>query len=398
MPDAPVFVSRLARLSLLDGDGQPIGKVSDVVLSPAYGAAAPRVVGFIADVQRRRIFINAGRVGEFDAFGVRLRGGTVDLRHFRPRTGEMLATDLFDRSVEGAMVMDVAIARSDTIDGWEVSSVALGDRGTLRRRTRRVIPWNEVRSLFDGGPMAAQVAALRDLNPADLAAAVHLMPAARRRAITEAITDEELADVLEELPEEDQVRILTSLDLERMADVVQEMEPDDAVDLLEAMSAAQRVRVLSAMEPGEADVLRRLLSYAPTTAGGLMTSEPVIATPEVPVAEVLARVRQAELPPSLAAQVFVCEPPTATPTGRFLGTVGFQRLMREAPSVPVGNCVQDSTYVRPDLSQLQVAERLAAYNLVGLPVCDDAGRLLGAVTVDDVLDRVLPAGWRRHRR
>jgi Mg/Co/Ni transporter MgtE len=149
------------------------------------------------------------------------------------------------------------------------------------------------------------------------------------------------------------------------------------------------------MEAVPAAELRRLLLYDATTAGGLMTSQPLIVTPDVSVAEVLARIRDPDMPVTTAVQVFVCEPPIITPTGRFLGTVGFQRLLRRAPATQVADCVQSSVFVRPDLPERELAARLAAYNLVSVAVCDEDGRLLGAVTVDDVLDHVLPADWRK---
>jgi Mg/Co/Ni transporter MgtE len=126
-----------------------------------------------------------------------------------------------------------------------------------------------------------------------------------------------------------------------------------------------------------------------------MTSQPLIVGPMVPVAEVLARMRDPKLTVAAATSVYVCEPPTATPTGRFLGGVGFQRLLREPPASPVGDCVEDVGFVRPEVHERQLAARFAAYNLISVAVCDDAGRLVGAVTVDDVVDRLLPAGWRR---
>jgi Mg/Co/Ni transporter MgtE len=126
-----------------------------------------------------------------------------------------------------------------------------------------------------------------------------------------------------------------------------------------------------------------------------MTSEPLIITADTTVAEVLARMRDPDLPAGLAAQVFVTEPPTTTPTGRYVGAVGFQRLLREPPGSLVGECLDPvNEFVHPNLRELEVARRLAAYDAIAVPVCDDAGRLLGCVTVDDVLDRVLPAGWR----
>jgi Mg/Co/Ni transporter MgtE len=127
-----------------------------------------------------------------------------------------------------------------------------------------------------------------------------------------------------------------------------------------------------------------------------MTSRPAIVAPETPVAEVLARIREPDMPVTAAAQVYVCEPPLVTPTGRYLGSVGFQRLLRRPPSELVGQCVDKaSVFVRPDLPKPELAARLAAYNLISVAVCDLDGRLLGAVTVDDVLDHLLPPGWRR---
>ncbi len=164
------------------------------------------------------------------------------------------------------------------------------------------------------------------------------------------------------------------------------------------MPAEQRERLLTAMKSVQAADLRRLLRYDATTAGGLMTSQPLIVAPETPVAEVLARIRDPDMPVTAAAQVYVCEPPMVTPTGRYLGSVGFQRLLRRPPSALVGQCVdQASVFVRPDLPEPELAARLAAYNLISVAVCDEDGRLLGAVTVDDVLDHLLPPGWRRTR-
>jgi Mg/Co/Ni transporter MgtE len=174
------------------------------------------------------------------------------------------------------------------------------------------------------------------------------------------------------------------------------MQPDDAADLLAEMPPEQREKLLTAMKSVQAADLRRLLGYGASTAGGLMTSQPIIVTPDAPVAEVLARISSRSVPATAAAQVYVCEPPAATPTGRYLGSVGFQRLLRRPPSVLIGECLEDtSVFVRPDLPERELAAKLAAYNLVSVAVCDEDGRLLGAVTVDDVLDHLLPAGWRK---
>ena len=391
-----VFTSRLKGRPLLDGDDLIIGRVRDVVILPAAGSEPPRALGLVVQLRRRRIFVNLNRIGEISLDGAHLLGGTVDLGEFTQRTGEILASELYGQRVAAGTVVDVAITkREQRRSDWEVSAVALNrDRG-LRRHGPAIVPWQECGELFEAGPLADQITRLRDMQPADLATALEGLPPARRSQLAEALDDEELADLLEEMPEEDQVRLLAGLGLERSADVVEEMQPDDAADLLAEMPPEQRERLLTAMQAMQAADLRRLLLYNAATAGGLMTSQPLIFAPDKTVAEVLAQVRDARIPATSAAQVYVCEPPTMTPTGRYLGSVGFQRLLRRPPAVEVGECIEASLFVRPDLPERELAVRLAAYNLVSVAVCDEEGRLLGAVTVDDVLDRILPADWRR---
>jgi len=396
MPSRQVFTSRLRGRSLLDSDGLAIGRVRDVVILPAAGHEPPRALGLVVTLQRRRIFVNLNGIAEISIDGAHLSGGSVDLDRFTRRAGEILASELYGKQTEDGTVADVAILpREQRRVGWEVSALAIAHGRGLRHRRTTVVPWDKYPDLFRAGPLADQLASLRELQPADLAAAVEGMSPTRRSQLAAALDDEELADLLEEMPEQDQIRLLDGLELERSADVVEEMQPDDAADLLAEMPAEQRERLLTAMEAVPAAELRRLLLYDATTAGGLMTSQPLIVTPDVSVAEVLARVRDPDMPVTTAVQVFVCEPPIITPTGRFLGTVGFQRLLRRAPATKVGDCVQSSVFVRPDLPERELAARLAAYNLVSVAVCDEDGRLLGAVTVDDVLDHVLPDDWRK---
>lgn len=396
-----LYVSKLVRLPLVDADATPIGRLDDVVLSPSHGADAPKVLGFVATVQRRRIFVNAARVGDVGPGGVRLHSGTIDVRHFELRPGELLAAGgVLDRRVGGEVVSDLGIvAVPDRSRAWQVARVALRPTGGLRRRPARVVDWREVGALFDTGPVGHEVAELREMHPTDVAARVRRLPLEQRRRLAELMQDEQLADVLEELPEAEVVRLLEGLDLERVAHILEEMEPDDAADLLAEMPGEQRRQLLDAMEPEEADDLRRLLRYAEHTAGALMTPEPVILLPDATVAEALARLRDPDVPPELAAQVFVAEPPSTTPTGTYLGVVGFQRLLREPPGMEIGRCIDDEVgFVDAHLSEAATAERLAAYDLLAVAVCDRDRRLIGAVTVDDVLDAVLPTGWRSRRR
>ena len=398
MTEGPVFTSRLIGRRLLDSEGMAIGRIRDVVILPSAGGEPPWVLGIVVTFHRRQIFVNLGRVAEISIDGVQLRSGTVDLRRFNRRTGELMASELYGQPAGSGRVLDVGIvASASRRGGWEVSTLAVSQgRGLgLRHSSMAIVPWDKHPELFKAGALAEQLSQLRGMHPTDLASAVEAMPIGRRQQLVEALHNEELADLLAELPELDQIRLLGGLGLERTADVVEEMDPDDAADLLAEMPADQRERLLALMEAAQAGDLRRLLRYDATSAGGLMTSQPVILPPDTPVAEVLAHIRSAEMAATSAAQVYVCEPPSVTPTGRYLGTVGFQRLLREPPGSPVGDCIEESGYIRPELGEDEVAKRMAAYNMLGVAVCDEAGRLLGAITVDDVLDRILPEGWRR---
>jgi len=200
---------------------------------------------------------------------------------------------------------------------------------------------------------------------------------------------------LEELPESEQVQVIEGLDLERLIGVLEEMEYDDLADLLGEMSFEQRRIILDAMDVDDAAVVRQLLSYGASTAGGMMTPEVIVLGPTATVADALAQLRHPDWVVSIAAQVFVCQPPFKAPTGKLLGTAHFQRLLREPPSTELRNCVSHDPVVAPETSDRDVAEVLASYDMVTVAVCDPAGRLLGAVTIDDVLDRQLGAGWRQ---
>ena len=398
-----IYAFRIMRLPLLDAGGAPIGRIDDIVVVPGRSGEAPRVTGFVATSQRRRIFVNANRIVSLDAEGARLRSWDVDLNPFKARDGErLLAADIIDKRLNGEVVSDVALRPTVTAreTGWAVAKVRLTRNGIFgRRSTYRLVEWNEVSGLFAAATeMAAEAARLRDMHPSDVAAVVRALPLAQRQLLAKEMEDDRLADLLEELPENEQLALIATLDLDRLIDVLEEMEFDDLADLLAEMPAQQRTRVLEAMDDEDADVVRSLLSYAPGTAGALMTPEIIIMGPNATVAEALAQIRDPEWLVSIAAQVFVAQPPFKAPTGAYLGVVHMQRLLREPPSTELAQCLSNEPTVTPDLSDREVAEFLASYNLLAVGVCNKAGHLLGAITVDDVLDRMLPADWRQRRR
>ncbi|MEV4344147.1 CBS domain-containing protein [Actinoplanes sp. NPDC049596] len=407
-----VYVARLAGLPVFDPNGDRVGRVRDGVVRLRTTTRPPQVVGLVAEMAlRRRIFLPIGRVTSMDAENVVLASGVLNLRRFEKRPNELLVIeDLLDRRVvvvpehgEGdgtpGTVVDIGMDLNRNNE-WLVTRVAVREHtGRLARRGHVFqAEYERVRGLV--GPTDTQgtsnlLALLEQMRPADMANALQDLPDARRNEVAAALSDRTLADVLEELPEHDQVEILVRLDRERAADVLERMDPDDAADLLGELPKAEQTVLLDLMEPDEAAPVRQLMNYRPGTAGSVMTSEPVILTPDTTVAEALARIREPELSPVVAAQVFVARAPSATPSGKYLGMVHFQRLLREPPASLLGGIVDnDIEPLRPEAPLAEIIKRMATYDLVAMPVIDSTHRLVGAVTVDDVLDHSLPRDWR----
>ncbi|MGH8824192.1 MAG: magnesium transporter MgtE N-terminal domain-containing protein [Jiangellaceae bacterium] len=401
-----VYVARLAGTAVFDPQGDPVGKVHDVVVSVPLPGPLPGVLGLVVEVPvRRRIFLPITRVTSIDA-GQVITTGVVNMRRFEQRQGETLVIrEMLDRRVvvqatgEEVTVSDVGIEQNRIRD-WVVTKIAAHGRGKRfgRRGETRIYDWEDLSGFAvpeEVQGAANLLAAFDKMRPADLAGVLRELSSKRRREVALALDDERLADVMEELDASEAQELIGSLDGERAADVLEAMAPDDAADLLSDLPAEQAENLLTLMEPDEAAPVRQLLTYEDYSAGGMMTNEPVVLSPDATVAEALARVRHPELTPSLAAMVYVCRPPMDTPTGRYLGLAHFQRLLREAPSSLVSGVLDtDLDALPPDASLEQVASVFATYNLVACPVVDEDGRLLGVVTVDDVLDHLLGEEWR----
>ncbi|MGN2636116.1 magnesium transporter MgtE N-terminal domain-containing protein [Nocardia takedensis] len=414
-----VYAARLAGLVVLGPDGESIGRIRDVVVAIRYDRQQPRVHGLVVELpSRRRIFVPMLRVTAIEPGVVTLNTGTVSLRRFAQRPGELLAlAQIVDSAVRvddpekpdldqvDVFVVDLGIEQTRTRD-WRISRVAVrGHRRIGRRRTVHVVDWERVSGLtpYEIGRPGQDVTTLLEqfegLRAADVAHRLRELPEKRRLEVAEALDDERLADVVQELPENDQVDLLGHLEVRRAADVLEAMDPDDAADLLGELSKGERESLLALMDPEESEPVRRLLEHSPDTAGGLMTPRPVILTPSTTVAEALARVRNPDLTPALASMVFVVRPPTATPTGRYLGCVHLQQLLREPPADLVGGILDsDLSPLKAELPLTAVTRYFATYNLVCGPVVDEENHLLGAVTVDDVLDHLLPDHWREQEQ
>ena len=405
-----VFLARLAGTAVFDPNGDPVGKVRDAVATLRSNNQPPRILGLVVEVPlRRRVFVPITRVTSIES-GTVVITGLLNMRRFDTRAGELLVLgELVDRSItlvdsdEKVIVEDMGMEQNRTGD-WLITKVHIMRKGHgLRRKgATSTVAWEEVTGFASHEPnqgVTTLLSTLSNLRAADLAAVLQDLAPKRRVEVAGALNDERLADVLEEMDEKSRVELLAELEGERAADVLGEMDPDDAADLLREVGAERAQALIDLMEPEDAEDVLRLMNYEDYSAGGMMTTEPIILSADSTVADALAAVRQSEISPALASQIFICRQPLETPTGRFIGMAHYQRLLREPPSTLLGSIVDTDTQgLNPEATLNEVSSYLASYNLLSVPVIDANDRLLGAVTVDDVLDHLLPENWRHDHR
>ena len=382
-----VYIGKLAGTGVFDPLGDQVGKIHDVVVIFRLKSEA-NVIGFVVEVgPRKRVFLPLTRVTSIESGSV-ITTGLLNIRAFTQRPIETLVlSELFDRVVtmnDGSgqvRILDVAMRQRRPKD-WVISTlhvqrVRTSSLGFTRSGEMLTVDVNEVSGLLKTDSNQAATALLQyteDMRPADLADFIHSLPQDRKMAVAQQLTDARLADVLEELGDDDRVAIVSALQAARAADVLDVMQPDDAADLVAELPEAQAQSLLALMGPDEAEDVRRLMTYDESTAGSLMTTEPVIFGPNATVAQMLAAVRREGIPASIATVAFIARPPQETPTGQYLD--------------------RDIESVDPNAHIATVTRLLATYNLTVLPVVDEDGHLHGAVSVDDVLDELLPEDWR----
>ncbi len=409
-----LFLSQCLGLPVRDPAGEPIGTISDLIV--AIGGKYPPVTGLVLSTGRRRVFMPWRDVESFDAAGARLRVRTIDIGRFNRRQSEiLLRADLLDRQIvdlEGRKVIRVNDVSLDEVDGrLRLVAVDVGAAGLLRRigieaparsvarRLRSSVPERYI-DWEDVDPLDSTIASVRlriphqklhELHPADLASIMADLAPRDRTGILDTLPDEALADVIEEMEPEDQVDLLEHLTPERAADILEEMSPDDAADLIADLDQETRDSVLAAMEADEAEEVQELLSYPEDTAGGLMTTEYIALEASLSAAQAIDRLRELEPDAETVYYLYVTDD-----DGRLVGVLSLRDLIVARPETAIGEVMRrEPVAVLVTADEDEVAEVVAHYNLLAVPVVDDEGRLLGIVTVDDAIDTVIPAGWKR---
>ena len=409
-----LFLSQVIGRPVRDTRGEPMGKVADLIV--AVGERYPPVTGLVVATDRRQIFLHWSSVAGLDVTGARLRTSTLDIAKFQQRPHEIrLKLDLLDKQIvdlDGRRVVRVNDIGLDEIEGsLRLVAVDVGAAGLLRRlgvegpfRTlarnlrvplrERYIDWEDVdpvESTIASVRLRVPHARLAELHPADLASIIDQLTPKDRAGVLASLGDEAVADAMEEMEPDTQVEVLEDLEPERAADILETMSPDDAADLVADLSHAARDEILALMEKDEADEVQGLLGYPEDSAGGIMTTEFIAVPATLSAGQTIDRLRELEPDAETIYYVYVVDD-----DGRLVGVLSLRDLIVAKPDAPIAEVMYDEPVTVGLLAdQDEVAQVVARYNLLAVPVVDDDGRLRGIVTVDDAIDTVLPTAWKR---
>ena len=409
-----LYLSQAIGRPVRDRNDEQIGKVSDLIV--AIEDQYPPVTGLVIKTDRRSIFLPWTAVRSLDRTGAQLATARIDIEKFQQRPNEiLLRADLMDKQIvdiDGRKVVRVNDLRLDEVDGrLRLVAVDVGAAGLVRRlglergfrilaRNLRVsvperyIDWEDV------DPVESSIASIKlrvphqglaELHPADLAAIIDRLAPRDRAGVLASLDDEAVADAMEEMEPDTQVEVLEDLAPERAADILEEMSPDDAADLVADLDQDTRDDILRYMEPSEAEEVQELLAYPEDTAGGIMTTAYIAVGALETAGGAIELLREWEPDAETIYYVYVTDE-----EDRLVGVLSLRDLIVAQPATPIADVmIHDPVAVGAYADQDEVAEVVAHYNLLAVPVVDDDRRLVGIVTIDDAIDTVIPAAWKK---
>jgi sporulation protein YlmC with PRC-barrel domain len=403
------MVTQLLRSPVLNPAGAEVGRLQDVVVKLAEGGYPP-VTGLKVRVGAQDVFVGKELIEKLEAGAVRLNTHTIHTQTFQRRPGEvLLAADVLGRHLvdvtRGRIVQAHDLVLAPTEDGWRLQGIDRSPQAMLRRlvprrgrpdlRRHAILDWKDVQPFMGHVPTAKllmPLQRLRRLHPAQIADIVEGASHAEGEEILEAVEgDAELtADIFEELDPEHQAEFIRSRSNEEAARVLDKMAPDDAADLLGALDQERRLPILNLMSPSQQHKLRKLMQYHPTTAGGMMSPDYVWVMKGSTAAMAIEAVRvDDKAPHQLLNTVFVTEE-----SGKFIGSTALADLVRAEPERKVEELELTDCAIGASADFADVTLMMADYNLTALAVTDRSGNLIGAISVDDLLEALVPEDWR----
>src|ERR1051326_2794023 len=404
-----LYLSQLLGRPIREVEGERVATLKDVIVR--LGEDHPPVTGLVARYRRLDFFVTRAHISRLDAQGARLSSDILDLRRFARREGEvLLARDVLDKQlidVDGKRVVRVNDVQLVEAGGeWRVTGADVTLAGLWRRlapqsfaastRAVEVIDWADVGYLAtDAATVQLKSSGdkLARLHPVEIARLAEALSRDHSAEVIEALDDETAAETLEEMHADDQARIIGDMEEERAADILEHMSPDEAADVLGDLPEEKAEDLLELMEHEEKADVEELLPYEDDEAGGLMTTEFVVLPKHITAGEALARLREMAETPNMIYYLYVVE---EEGSWRLCGVIALRSLILADQDAPLSEVMRDEfQFARPKDSAREVAERIAEYNLLALPVVDDAGDIAGIVTVDDAMEYLLPKDWRQ---
>jgi CBS domain-containing protein/sporulation protein YlmC with PRC-barrel domain len=411
-----VFVADILGKAVLDPRGEEIGRVRDIAVEG--GSTFPRAVGLFIEKKKVTRYLPWEELSIFNRRIISSRKREEEIPESSPSGDHLLiGRDILDKQIvdiNGAKVVRVNDVKLTEEGGMAlVSDVDVGMRGILRRLgverrgdaffrairhplRSQLISWALIQPLepkLDRLSLSVSRDAISDLHPADIAQIMSDLAPEERQEFFEKLDPETAAEALHELTPEVQADIIAEMDKEQAADIIEQMPPDEAADVIADLPTEKAQELLQLMEKEEAEDIHELLHHEDDTAGGLMTNEYLAYPPGITVGEALERFKTEAREIEHVYYVYVVE------EEKLLGVVGLRDLLIEEPGRKLSEVMHTKLKIaRAETGQETVAGLISKYNLLALPVVNGENCLLGVVTVDDVVDLLLPPASRRKRR
>lgn len=405
-----MYLSDLIKKPVFNPKGEKIGKLKDIIASSetAYPIIKAISVNTSGKIVKNVPWSHIKDIGK----KVTLKTSINDIGEYKSSKNDIkLINDILDRQVvdiEDKKIRRVNDLKISATNGhYHVIGVDIGIHGILKRLSLNrivkplgidsredLISWKDIDALHsDYSKLKLKVPKqkIKKLHPADIADIVDQLGLNESITILNSLDDEAAADTLEEVSPERQVILLEGMESQRAAELLDEMSPDDAADLLADLPDDKAEELLDLMEPEESEDLRKLLEYPENTAGGVMTTEFAVVKDDLTAGQVLDSLREMAKDVETIYYVYVL-----SKTGGLVGVISLREILLSDPNMKVSDFMQ-TDIIKVDVmeDQHEVAQKIAKYNLIALPVVEKEKKMRGIITVDDAIDIVLPTAWKK---
>ena len=398
------FFSQLRGIPIYDRERQRVGELRDLAIRWEGGTPKITAIKYAKGVQEH---IPVEQVEDVQLMGVKLKGSLEAEQLVLLQPDEIyMGKWLMDKQIidtKGAKVVRVNDIKLFWLQSGQrkyllPAAVDIGLRGLARRlgveflfkkRENHFVWWQSIQHLEEKTAslqLVSEKSQLDKLHPADLADILEDLDYKKRTDFIEDLDVETVAEAVAEMEADTQMEILEHLDSHQAAELLQEMPPDEAADLLGELTEEKSDELLKLMEPEEAQEVRELMEHEEGTAGALMTTEYIALPPELTVAEAFSRLRKLAAEAETIYYLYILGEDET-----LLGIVTLRDLLVAEPETRLQDLMQTRIIsVLPEDSNAQVTELIDKYALLALPVVEEGGKLAGIITVDDVLEMLIP--------